>query len=128
MARTARIDVPLVPAVAVREAVVNAVAHRDYAITGSQIMLEVFSDRLVVKSPGPLPNTITIDSVKRGGRPRSPNESIANFLLAMQKMEKRGRGWAVMRRAMLEHNGSEPEIEEDREARFVSVTLRLRPR
>ncbi|MBI2569687.1 MAG: putative DNA binding domain-containing protein [Candidatus Schekmanbacteria bacterium] len=122
-----RIDMPLVPRAAVREALVNAVAHRDYAIIGSQTLLEVFSDRLVVTSPGVLPTTVTVESVKRGGRPRSRNESIANYLLAMQKMERRGRGWLLMRRAMLEHNGTEPEIEEDREARWVSVTLWLRP-
>lgn len=122
-----RVDIPLVPRAAVREALVNAVAHRDYAITGSQILLEVFSDRLLVTSPGSLPNSITIESVKRGGRPRSRNESITNFLLVTQKMEKRGRGWFLMRRAMLEHNGTEPDIEEDRTSRFVSVTLWLRP-
>ncbi|MFC1707782.1 ATP-binding protein [Planctomycetota bacterium] len=122
-----RIDRPLVPRVAAREALVNAVAHRDYAITGSQTLIEVFSDRLIVTSPGSLPNRVTVDSVRRGGRPRSRNESIANFLLAMQKMEKRGRGWMVMRRAMLEHNGTEPEIEEDRDAGWVCVTLWLLP-
>ena len=122
-----RIDVPLVPRVAVREALVNAVAHRDYAITGSQILIEVFSDRLIITSPGRLPNRVTVDSVKRGGRPRSRNESIANFLLVKQKMEKRGRGWLLMRRAMLDHNGTEPEIEEDRDAGWVHVTLSLKP-
>ncbi len=121
-----RTDEPLVPPKAVREALVNAVAHRDYAITGSQILLEVFSDRLVVTNPGCLPNGITIDSVIRGGHPRSRNESMANFLLVMQKMEKRGRGWPVMRRAMIEHNGTEPEIQQDCAARFVRVTLWLR--
>ena len=122
-----RIDTPLVPRTAMREALVNAVAHRDYAITGSQVLVEVFADRLTVTSPGTLPNRVTVESVRRGGRPRSRNESIANYLLVMQKMERRGRGWLVMRRAMLEHNGTEPEIEEDRESRWVQVTLWLRP-
>ena len=121
-----RTDEPLVPLAAAREALVNAVVHRDYAITGSQVLLEVFSDRVVVTNPGTLPNGVTVDSVRRGGFPRSRNESIANFLLVMRKMEKRGRGWPVMRRAMLEHNGTEPEIEEDRAARFVRVRLELR--
>lgn len=122
-----RTDVPLVPQAAVREALVNAVAHRDYAITGSKVLIEVLTDRVVVTSPGRLPNGITVDSVMRGGNPRSRNESMANFLLVMRKMEQRGRGWPVMRRAMLEHNGTEPELHEDSAARFVRVTLRLRP-
>lgn len=122
---TDRIDTPLVPPIAVREILVNAVAHRDYAITGSKILVEVFTDRLVVTSPGTLPNGITVESVLRGGYPRSRNESIANFLLVVGKMEHRGRGWPVIRRAMLEHNGTQPELLEERAARFVRVTLRL---
>ncbi|MBM4370792.1 MAG: putative DNA binding domain-containing protein [Deltaproteobacteria bacterium] len=118
-----RIDIPLLPEAALREALVNAVAHRDYAITGSRILLEVFSDRVVLTSPGTLPNGITVESVMRGGNPRSRNESIANYLLAIRKMEQRGRGWPVMCRAMRDHNGTVPEIHEDRDARFVRVTL-----
>jgi ATP-dependent DNA helicase RecG len=122
-----RTDVPLVPPAAIREAIVNAVAHRDYAITGSKVLLEVFNDRVVVTSPGRLPNGITVESVMRGGNPRSRNESIANSLLVLRKMEQRGRGWPVMRRAMREHNGTEPELHEDHQARFVRVTLWVRP-
>lgn len=121
-----RTDMPLAPRAAAREALVNAVAHRDYAITGSKVLMEVFSDRVVVSSPGRLPNGITIDSVMRGGFPRSRNEAIANYLLVMRKMEQRGLGWPVMRWAMLEHNGTMPELEEDRSSRFVRVMLRLR--
>ncbi|MBM4398083.1 MAG: putative DNA binding domain-containing protein [Deltaproteobacteria bacterium] len=120
-----REDVPLVPVAAAREVLVNAVAHRDYAITGSKILVEVFLDRVVVTSPGSLPNGLTIESVVRGGNPRSRNESMANFLVSARKMEQRGRGWPIVRRAMSRHNGTEPEILEDRSARFVRVTLRL---
>ncbi len=48
---------------AVFEAVVNAVAHRDYSIQGSKIRLHMFSDRLELFSPGSIPNTMTIDSL-----------------------------------------------------------------
>ena len=47
-----REDTPLVPEKALREAIVNGVVHRDYAITGSKVLLEVFSDRIDVTSPG----------------------------------------------------------------------------
>lgn len=118
-----REDEPLLPERAVREALVNAVVHRDYAITGSKVLLEVFDDRVLVTSPGTLPNTITPESVRAGGYPRSRNELLANYMATMGMMEQRGRGWPVMRRAMLEHNGTEPQLEENRASRFVRVTF-----
>lgn len=122
-----REDELLLPEKAVRESLVNAVIHRDYAITGSKILLEVFDDRVVVTSPGTLPNTLTPESVWAGGHPRSRNELLANYMAALGMMEQRGRGWPVIRRAMLEHNGTKPGLEEDRAARFVRVTLWLQP-
>ena len=121
-----REDVPLIPEKALREAVVNAVAHRDYAITGSKVLLEVFSDRLDVTSPGLLPNHMTVDSVRAGGQPRSRNELMANYLLVTGLMEQRGRGWPVMRRAMREFNETDVELLQDEGGKFVRVTLRLR--
>jgi ATP-dependent DNA helicase RecG len=120
-----RQDLPLVPEAALREAIVNAVAHRDYAITGSKVLLEVFRGRIDVSSPGTLPNHMTPESVKAGGHPRSRNELIANYLLVSGLMEQRGRGWPVMRRAMREFNGTEPELQHDVGGRFVRVTLRI---
>jgi ATP-dependent DNA helicase RecG len=122
-----REDVPLVPAKALREALVNAVAHRDYAVLGSRILLEVFRDRVVVTSPGALPNHMRPESVRAGGHPRSRNELVANFLQTRRLMEQRGRGWPIMRRAMMDHNGTEPELLEDRSSPFVRVTLAIRP-
>lgn len=121
-----REDVPLIPVSVLREAVVNAVAHRDYAITGSKILLEVFEDRLDVTSPGSLPNHMTPKSVMAGGHPRSRNELLANYLLVMGKMEQRGRGWPIMRRRMREFNGTEPRLHVDVDARFVRVTIALK--
>ena len=73
-----REDRPLMPEPAVREALVNAVVHRDYAVTGSPVLLEVFNDRVAVTSPGALPNHMTVESVLAGGRPRSRNEAMGN--------------------------------------------------
>lgn len=120
-----REDLPLVPEKVLREAVVNAVAHRDYAVTGSKVLLEVFSDRIDVTSPGLLPNHMTVESVRAGGHPRSRNELMANFLLVMGLMEQRGRGWPIMRRAMREFNGTDAELLQDEGGKFVRVTLRL---
>ena len=49
---------------AVREAIVNAIAHRDYSIRGEGIRLLMFSDRLEVYSPGRLPGHVTLDNLK----------------------------------------------------------------
>ena len=122
-----REDVPLVPDQAIREALVNAVAHRDYAIIGSKIFLEVFHDRIDVTSPGTLPNSMTSASARAGGQPRSRNELVANYLLVRRLMEQRGRGWPLMRKAMRKHNGTEPELLNDRDNRFVRVTFRTKP-
>ena len=116
---------PLLPLKAIREALVNAVVHRDYAITGSKILFEVFYDRVQVTSPGALPSHMTVAAMRTGGRIRSRNEQMANYMLDRQYMERRGRGWLVMRRAMQEFNGTEPEIEHDQESRFVTVSFKL---
>ena len=120
-----REDVPLVPESALREALVNAVIHREYAITGSSVLFEVFGDRIDVTSPGSLPNHMEVESVRAGSRPRSRNESMAHAMVVARLMERRGRGWPLMRRTMREFNGSEPEIVNEERGRFVRVTFRL---
>ncbi len=120
-----RRDIAPVPEEALREALVNAVIHRDYAITGSQVLLEVFDDRIVVTSPGSLPNRLTVDQARGGGAPRSRNEMMANAMVVRGLMERRGRGWLRMRHSMRAFNGTEPELENDDRARWVRVTFRL---
>ena len=120
-----RIDRLLLPRPAVREALVNAVVHRDYAIIGSKILFEVFSNRVDITSPGGLPNHMSVASVRAGAHPRSRNELLANYMLALGFMEKRGRGWLVMGKTMREFNGTEPEITQDEGRSYVRVTFRL---
>ena len=120
-----RKDIPLLPPTAVREALVNAVVHRDYAISGSKVLFEVFYDRVQITSPGTLPNHLSVAAVYAGGRTRSRNEQLANFMLQRGFMEQRGRGWLVIRRAMQEFNATVPALVQDEESRFVTVILRL---
>lgn len=112
-----------VPLSAYREAVVNAVAHRDYAILGSRILVEVFDDRVVITSPGALPNHKRPESVMAGGVPRSRNEAIANVLFDLGFMEQRGSGFPRMTHAMRAFNGTRPELLQDKDERWVRVTL-----
>ena len=122
-----RDDVPLIPERALREALVNAVIHREYAITGSTVLFEVFSDRIDVISPGTLPNHMEVESVRSGSRLRSRNESMAHAMVVVKLMEKRGRGWPLMRRAMREFNGTEPELFNEERGKYVRATFRLDP-
>ena len=121
----AREDRYLLPRRAIREALANAVTHRDYAITGSQVLLEVFERRVDVTSPGSLPNHMTVERVRAGANPRSRNESMAHYMSAMGFMELRGRGWLIKRSEMRAFNGTEPELLHDERNRFVRVSFRL---
>ena len=122
-----REDRPVLPENAIREALVNAVVHRDYAMTGASVLLEVFRDRVAVTSPGALPNHMTVENVRFSGIPRSRNEWMANALVVARLMEKRGLGWRRMRRAMQAFNDTEPELVNDEGGKFVRVTFRLAP-
>jgi len=73
-----RIEAPQFSERAVFEAVVNAVAHRDYSTYGSKIRFFMFDDRLEIYSPGALPNTVTIDSIAL--RQATRNELITSLL------------------------------------------------
>lgn len=120
-----REDRHLFPRRAIREALTNAVTHRDYAITGSQVLLEVFERRVDVTSPGALPNRMTVERVRAGANPRSRNESMAHYMAAMGFMEQRGRGWLIMRREMRAFNATEPELMQDERNKFVRVSFHL---
>ncbi len=122
-----RRDIPLLPLEALREAVVNAVVHRDYAITGSPVLVDVFPDRIEITSPGTLPNRMTVSMVRRGGVTRTRNELMAHYAVSNDLMERRGMGWLAIEDSMAEFNGTVPEIEEDRDGAFVRVTLLREP-
>ena len=80
-----------IPFESLREAVFNAIAHRDYTIN-APVRIIIFSDRIEVHSPGKLPNTVTIDSIKVGGSHVLRNPSIYNILVKMGKVTDLGSG------------------------------------
>ena len=120
-----RVDRHLLPLAAIREAIVNAVIHRDYAIIGSAVLLEVFCDRVVLTNPGTLPNNMNVEQVRAGAHPRARNEALAHFMTTTRYMERRGRGWLLMQNEMREFNDSEPLLKEDRDSAFVRVEFAL---
>ena len=121
-----RRDRRLLPSKAIREALVNAVAHRDYAIVGAKVLLEAFADHVDVTSPGSLPNHMDVQHVLRGALPRARNQQLAHFMLVSGLMEKRGRGWPLMLDAMRTFNQTEPELLHDQRNRVVRVRFWLR--
>ena len=80
-----------IPEAALREALVNAIAHRDYTIS-APIRLLVFKDRVEVRTPGKLPNTVTIESMKIGGAHVLRNPTIYNLLARMGMVTNLGSG------------------------------------
>ena len=113
-----RIEKPQFSERAVFEAVVNAVAHRDYSIFGSKIRFFMFDDRLEIYSPGALPNTVTIDSIAL--RQATRNELITSLLAETPVaetvgdvgrgfyMEKRGDGVPIILNESEKLSGKKP--------------------
>jgi len=87
-----RKDIPEYPEIALREAVVNAVAHRDYSnyVRGSHIQIRLFADRLEIESPGGLYGNVTLDNLVRGQSTR--NLLLMHFMEDMHLVENRGSG------------------------------------
>ena len=95
---------------ALGEAVVNAVAHRDYSLSGSQIRLFLFGDRIEVRSPGRLPNSITLENIRLGVHAER-NRAIATFLTQLGYMSAIGTGVPrLIIRLSRELSGREPEF------------------
>ena len=80
-----------VPLIALREAIANAVVHRDYNISGADIKFAIFDDRIEITSPGQLPKTLDIDDIKLG-RSEIRNKVIARFFKELRFIEEWGTG------------------------------------
>ncbi|TXI77406.1 MAG: ATP-dependent DNA helicase RecG [Flavobacteriales bacterium] len=118
-----REEVSAFPREAVREAVVNALVHRDYLLSSTDIELTIYDDRMEIVSPGRLPNGITPARMLSGCR-AARNQLIKDVMRDYRYLENSGMG--VPRKivkCMREHNGTEPVLIEDGE-RFILRLLR----
>ena len=116
-----RVDQPQYDMTAVFEAVVNAVAHRDYAMHGSRIRLHMFTDRIDLHSPGALANTLTVEDLAY--RQASRNETLASLLASCPVpsgiagletsrttlMDRRGQGVPIILARSAQLSGRRPE-------------------
>jgi ATP-dependent DNA helicase RecG len=120
-----REEIHVYPQEAVREAIVNALIHRDYLLSSTDIELSIYEDRMEIVSPGRLPNGITPARMLTGCR-ASRNQLITDVMRDYRYVEYSGMG--VPRKivkCMKEHNGTEPVLIEDEE-RFT-IRLLARP-
>ncbi|MDE0461671.1 MAG: putative DNA binding domain-containing protein [Caldilineaceae bacterium] len=101
------------PLDAVREAVVNAVVHRDYAREGTDIEVSLYRDRFEVISPGRLPNGVTVEKMKEGVVRVARNELLKEILRDYRYIEHYGMGVRnQIINSMRRHNGTEPDLVE----------------
>lgn len=109
------------PDEAIREAVVNALVHRDYLLSATDIELTVFADRIEIISPGRLPNGITPARMKTGCR-AARNQLLKDVMRDYGYLEHLGMG--VPRKivkSMMEHNGTQPDLIEEGERFLVRL-------
>lgn len=113
------VDEPEIPEIALREAVVNAVMHRDYSpqVQGRQVQIDIFPDRVEVNNPGGLWGDRTLDNLEEN-RSMSRNPALANLLSnlptpsgSMRVAENEGSGIQRMKDGMLEYGLPQPKFD-----------------
>lgn len=114
-----RKEVPQFPRFAVREAIVNAVCHRDYRLSGRRVEIRMYEDRLEVISPGGLPGYITLDNIVEEHFSRNPR--VVAGLFQWGYIEELGLGIDRMIEEMLQLGRAAPDFE----AKSYSFTVRL---
>ena len=87
-----RVDIPEYPFVAIREAVINAMAHRDYTRRGAPIKISIFDDRVEVDNPGGLLPGLDIQNLE--GVHETRNDKICSIFHETKDMERYGTGIA----------------------------------
>lgn len=103
-----RIDVYDYPIEALREAVINAVVHRDYLYDASHIYIHMYPDRIEIQNPGGLYKGLTMENI--GNRSARRNKLIADLLHRSGHIEAVGTGLDRMSRALEENNNPAFEI------------------
>jgi ATP-dependent DNA helicase RecG len=106
-----REDLYEIPLEVLREAVVNALMHRDYSITGTQVSVEVYDDRVEILNPGGLPKGLSVRDLGKVSIRR--NELIADLFFRLHKVERIGMGIQKMKEAMVAVGLREPTFEAD---------------
>lgn len=114
------------PDLACKEALINAIAHRDYSIEGRGIEVYVYDDRLEIKSPGMLLSTIKIDDLEKCiGIHQSRNSYIAKVLKEVGYMRELGEGFRRIYELMESHELSKPTLFNENKSFTISFSQKL---
>ena len=96
-----REEIPEIPDIALREAIVNAVCHRDYFEKGANVMIEIFDDRVEISNPGGLPSGLA--AAEFGTKSVVRNPVIASLLNRADYIEQIGTGINRIKNSVKEH-------------------------
>jgi ATP-dependent DNA helicase RecG len=112
----------LYPQIACREALINAIVHRNYAIEGRGIEISLFTDRLEILSPGQLLSTVSLQDLKElKGVHESRNPLVARVLREVGLIRELGEGLRRIYEVMRSNALAKPEIESDSSGFRVSL-------
>jgi ATP-dependent DNA helicase RecG len=117
-----RYDLPRIPSVVIREAIANALAHRDYQLDRTPVRVEIRPSSVRITSPGGLPEPVTVENIREATAPR--NLAAMKALRAFGLAEDAGRGVDVMEDSMLAEMLDAPSFDDRGHEVVVSLPVR----
>ena len=89
-----RVEMPEYDEIAIREAIVNAIIHRQYTNVGAEVTIDIYDDRIVITSPGPMVSGVLINKELEDNIPSiRRNPILADIFARMKFMDRRGSGF-----------------------------------
>lgn len=116
-----RFELDRIPEVVIRETIANAVGHRNYEVNRTAIVVELRPDKVVVRSPGTLPEPVTVQTLRSGQAARNP--ALVHMLRRFALAEDAGRGIDVIQDSMREALLDPPVFEDDGSSVVVRLPL-----
>lgn len=105
-----------------REVIINAIIHRDYSIEGAKSHVEIDDEKIVVKSPGAPPPSITIEQMNSFKAPTISRNPIISYIFNLMKFaEERGRGMRIFKSLLFDHGLPLPDFSFD--GNYLTVTF-----
>jgi ATP-dependent DNA helicase RecG len=117
-----RYELPRLPEIVLREAVANALAHRSYEATGAAVRIELRPSLLTVRSPGGLPEPVTVENIREANAAR--NLTTIRILRQLGLAEDAGRGVDLMQDAMAEEMLDPPRFHDNGHEVLVELPIR----